>query len=47
MTKLTRLIVAAMLAFAVGAGAVACGKEGPPRLPEGQTDDYPRKYPSS
>lgn len=40
-----RLIVAIVLAFAVGAGAAACGKKGPPTLPEGQSDQYPSKYP--
>jgi predicted small lipoprotein YifL len=24
----------------------ACGKKGPPTLPPGETDQYPRKYPN-
>ena len=37
---LLALLVALMLPLA------ACGKKGPPGLPPGQTDQYPRQYPS-
>ena len=39
---------AALLAIAVeviGLAPAACGKKGPPELPEGQTDQFPRQYP--
>lgn len=37
---LLALLMALMLPLA------ACGKKGPPGLPEGTTDRYPRQYPS-
>jgi predicted small lipoprotein YifL len=39
--------VALLLALAVATSLVACGKKGDPTLPKGQTDDYPRSYPSN
>lgn len=42
---MARLIAAIFLALAVGLSATACGKKGPPTLPEGQSDRYPHKYP--
>lgn len=39
------LAVAALVAVAA-APLAACGKKGPPELPEGQTDQYPRQYPN-
>lgn len=41
---LQTLLVVAMLALS-GATLGACGKKGPPELPEGQTDQFPRQYP--
>jgi predicted small lipoprotein YifL len=38
------LVVAVLLALAAGPLA-ACGKKGPPELPEGTTDQFPRQYP--
>ncbi len=37
--------VAALIALA-GAALAGCGKKGPPELPEGQSDQYPKQYPS-
>jgi len=37
---LLALLTALMLPLA------ACGKKGPPGLPPGETDQYPRQYPS-
>jgi predicted small lipoprotein YifL len=37
---LLALLMALMLPLA------ACGKKGPPGLPPGQTDQYPRQYPN-
>jgi predicted small lipoprotein YifL len=41
---LHRLLLVLMLALA-GGGLAACGKKGPPELPEGTTDSFPRQYP--
>lgn len=41
---LTLIAVAVLLALAAGPLA-ACGKKGPPQLPEGTTDQFPRQYP--
>jgi predicted small lipoprotein YifL len=38
---------ALMLALAVVAALVACGKKGDPTLPNGQKDNYPATYPQS
>ncbi len=38
------LLLAALLALA-GGGLAACGKKGPPELPDGTTDSVPRQYP--
>ncbi len=38
------LLFVALLALA-GGGLAACGKKGPPELPEGTTDSFPRQYP--
>ncbi len=46
MGRLNRLILAVVMAMALGSALAACGKKGPPELPEGVSDDYPRKYPS-
>ena len=40
-------VVALLLALAIGASLVACGKKGDPTLPEGKKDDYPHTYPQS
>ncbi len=40
-----RLILVIFLALAVAAPIGACGKKGDPELPEGKSDDHPRKYP--
>lgn len=39
------LAVAALVALCA-APLAGCGKKGPPELPEGQTDTYPKQYPS-
>jgi predicted small lipoprotein YifL len=38
---------AILLAVAVAASLVACGKKGDPTLPQGKKDDYPHSYPQS
>ena len=43
---MSRLIVAIVLALALALPLAACGKKGLPGLPEGTTDDFPRKYPN-
>lgn len=39
--------ISLLLAVAVAAGLVACGKKGDPVLPNGQKDKYPASYPQS
>ena len=46
MGRLTRLILAVAIALSLASALAACGKKGPPGLPEGVTDDFPRKYPA-
>jgi len=41
-----RLLLAVVLGLSLALPLAACGKKGPPELPPGQSDDYPRKYPS-
>jgi len=41
-----RLILAFLLALSVAAPLAGCGKKGDPKLPEGKSDNFPRKYPS-
>ncbi|MGE0733927.1 MAG: hypothetical protein AB7P50_04160 [Alphaproteobacteria bacterium] len=41
-----RRVILLVLALTLAGGALtACGKKGPPRLPEGESDQYPRTYP--
>lgn len=41
-----RPILALFLILGLLAPLAACGKKGPPQLPDGVSDEYPRKYPS-
>ena len=41
-----RAIMAVLLALAILVPVAGCGRKGPPQLPEGQSDRYPRTYPS-
>lgn len=43
--RVARAAVIVLALVAVGLGPAACGKKGDPMLPEGQTDNYPRRYP--
>ncbi len=38
--------VLALTLLLAALGMSACGKKGPPELPEGQHDQYPRQYPN-
>lgn len=40
------ILVAAMLALAIGTGLAACGKKGDLEPPEDQKSTYPRQYPT-
>ena len=40
-------LFALLLALAVAATLVACGKKGDPVLPDGQKDKFPATYPQS
>ena len=40
-----RLLRLAVAALALLGPLAACGKSGPPTLPPGQSDQYPRTYP--
>lgn len=42
-----RIVLALLLAFAVAGPLGACGKKGEPRLPQGKSDQFPSRYPSS
>lgn len=42
-----RIALALLLALAIAGPLGACGKKGDPQLPEGKTDQFPSKYPSS
>ena len=42
---LSRLVACALILALAGLPLAACGKKGPPELPEGQTDQFPRQYP--
>jgi predicted small lipoprotein YifL len=42
----TRLMLVLLLG-AVALAPAACGRKGSPVLPEGQTDEFPSKYPKS
>jgi predicted small lipoprotein YifL len=42
-SKLLRVL---LLALIVAAPLAACGKKGPPTVPEGEQDRYPRTYPA-
>ncbi|MHA1536162.1 MAG: hypothetical protein ACTSUD_01285 [Alphaproteobacteria bacterium] len=42
-----RIVLALLVAFALAGPIAACGKKGEPQLPKGQSDQFPRKYPSS
>ncbi len=42
-----RIALALLLAFAVAGPLASCGKKGDPQLPQGKTDQFPSKYPSS
>ena len=46
MTRLARLAAAALILAVAGLPLAACGKKGPPNLPEGTTDQFPRQYPN-
>jgi predicted small lipoprotein YifL len=46
MMRLSRLVAAVLILVATGLPLAACGKKGPPDLPEGQTDQFPRQYPN-
>ena len=46
MTRLARLVAAALILTVAGLPLAACGKKGPPDLPEGTTDQFPRQYPN-
>jgi hypothetical protein len=41
-----RLVLAALLG-ALALTPAACGKKGAPGLPEGQSDNFPHRYPQS
>lgn len=43
---MTRLIIVIVLALAFALPLASCGKKGDPTLPQGKSDDFPRKYPS-
>lgn len=43
---MTRLMLTIFVAFALALPIAGCGKKGPPKLPEGQSDEYPRSYPA-
>lgn len=42
MRRVILLVLALMLA---GGALAACGKKGDPSLPEGESDQFPRRYP--
>ncbi len=42
---LPRLVAAVLLLAVAAAPLAACGIKGPPELPEGKTDQFPRQYP--
>ena len=42
---MSRLVLAIMLALSVTLPLYGCGKKGDVRLPEGVSDDFPKKYP--
>ena len=42
-----RIALALLLALAIAGPLAACGKKGEPQLPEGKTDQFPSRYPSS
>jgi predicted small lipoprotein YifL len=46
MMRLARFLAAALILAVAGLPLAACGKKGPPDLPEGQTDQFPRQYPN-
>ncbi len=41
-----RLLLLICLGLGLMAPLAACGKKGPPTLPPGQSDQYPRPYPN-
>jgi len=41
-----RLLAAMLILALAGMPLAACGKKGPPDLPEGTTDQFPRQYPN-
>ncbi len=41
-----RLLLLIFIGLGLMAPLAACGKKGPPELPPGLSDDYPRKYPN-
>jgi len=43
--RLRPILALTLLLAALGAVS-ACGKKGPPELPEGQHDQFPRQYPN-
>lgn len=43
--RLFRVFAAALLLALATAPLAACGLKGPPELPEGKTDQFPRQYP--
>lgn len=45
MIRLPRLLIFALALALAALPLAACGKKGPPELPEGKTDQYPRQYP--
>lgn len=45
-TRFGRAVLVTLLALAALAPA-ACGKKGSPKLPDGQTDNFPQQYPKS
>jgi predicted small lipoprotein YifL len=46
MIRIARLVAAALILVLAGLPLAACGKKGPPDLPEGTTDQFPRQYPN-
>lgn len=41
-----RFLLVICLGLGLMAPLAACGKKGPPTLPSGLADEYPRKYPN-
>jgi len=41
-----RIVLSLVVVLALVGPLVACGKAGPPHLPPGKTDKFPRTYPA-